>query len=243
MHRQPHQLDVCAIGRLLLVPHRTQQLGRGVRQRRCGGLGHGPIQAGTTDNETPKTALQKGMWKRISEPISSASAGAVVVPRATGGAEHAGARDPRLRAWTSTPPTPRASPGSRRARCRSRSPTRPPTRATVLEQARRLPRRRRRGRGLPRAVPERLRDRRPVPPGHPARRACDGAIAEIVAATADLLPVLVVGAPLVHGTRVSTARSSSTAGGSSASRRSPTCPTYREFYERRWFAPGRRPPR
>ena len=36
---------------------------------------------------------------------------------------------PRLVTWTSTPRTTRASPGSPRARCRSRSPTRRPTRA------------------------------------------------------------------------------------------------------------------
>ena len=38
-------------------------------------------------------------------------------------------RFPRLEAWTSTPPTPTGSPGSRPARCRWRSPTRRPTRA------------------------------------------------------------------------------------------------------------------
>ena len=51
------------------------------------------------------------------------------------------------------------------------------------------------------------------------------ALAEIVAASADLMTMLVIGAPVVHGNRVFNARSSSTAARSSASPRSPTCPT------------------
>ncbi len=43
---------------------------------------------------------------------------------------------PRLPAWTSTPPTPRGSPGSRPARCRSRSPTPSTNARRVVEQAR-----------------------------------------------------------------------------------------------------------
>ena len=89
-----------------------------------------------------------------------------------------------------------------------------------------LPRRRRRGRGLPRAVPERLLDRRPVPAGHPAGRRQDAIADDRRGVSADLLPVLVVGAPLVHGTRVlNCAVVDPPRARSSASRRSPTCPT------------------
>ena len=37
VHRQAHHLDVGLVGGLLLVAHRAQQLGRGVRQSGCGG--------------------------------------------------------------------------------------------------------------------------------------------------------------------------------------------------------------
>jgi NAD+ synthase (glutamine-hydrolysing) len=64
------------------------------------------------------------------------------------------------------------------------------------------------------------------------------AIAEIVAASADLLPVVVVGAPLVHGTRVLNCAVVVHRGRVLGVSPKSYLPTYREFYERRWFAPG-----
>ena len=66
----------------------------------------------------------------------------------------------------------------------------------------RVPRRRGRRRGVPRAVPERLLHRRPPPAGHPADRGRRTRSPRSSPASADLLPVLVVGAPLMHGTRL-----------------------------------------
>ncbi len=68
--------------------------------------------------------------------------------------------------------------------------------------------------------------------------AVDEGIAEIVAASADLLPVLVVGAPLVHGSRVLNCGVVIHAGRVLGVAPKSYLPTYREFYERRWFAPG-----
>ena len=64
------------------------------------------------------------------------------------------------------------------------------------------------------------------------------AITEIAAASADLLPVLVVGAPLVHGTRVLNCAVVIHRGRVLGVSPKSYLPTYREFYERRWFAPG-----
>ncbi|MEO5853332.1 MAG: NAD(+) synthase [Nocardioides sp.] len=64
------------------------------------------------------------------------------------------------------------------------------------------------------------------------------AIEEIVAASADLLPVIVVGAPLVHGTRVLNCAVVIHRGAVLGVAPKSYLPTYREFYERRWFAPG-----
>lgn len=64
------------------------------------------------------------------------------------------------------------------------------------------------------------------------------AIAELVTASADLLPVLVVGAPLVHGTRVLNCAVVIHRGVVLGVSPKSYLPTYREFYERRWFAPG-----
>ena len=64
------------------------------------------------------------------------------------------------------------------------------------------------------------------------------AIAEIVEASADLMPVLVVGAPLVHGTRVLNCAVVIHRGRVLGVAPKSYLPTYREFYERRWFAPG-----
>jgi NAD+ synthase (glutamine-hydrolysing) len=64
------------------------------------------------------------------------------------------------------------------------------------------------------------------------------AVAEIVAASQDLLPVLVVGAPLAHGNRVLNAAVVIHRGRVLGVAPKSYLPTYREFYERRWFAPG-----
>ena len=64
------------------------------------------------------------------------------------------------------------------------------------------------------------------------------AVADLVEGSADLLPVLVVGAPLVHGTRVVNAAVVVHRGVLLGVAVKSYLPTYREFYERRWFAPG-----
>ena len=64
------------------------------------------------------------------------------------------------------------------------------------------------------------------------------AVEEIVAASADLRPVLVVGAPLVHGTRVLNCAVVIHGGTILGVAPKSYLPTYREFYERRHFAPG-----
>jgi NAD+ synthase (glutamine-hydrolysing) len=64
------------------------------------------------------------------------------------------------------------------------------------------------------------------------------AVAELVEGSADLLPVLVVGAPLVHGTRVLNCAVVIHRGRVLGVAPKSYLPTYREFYERRWFAPG-----
>ncbi len=64
------------------------------------------------------------------------------------------------------------------------------------------------------------------------------ALAELVEGSTDLLPVLVVGAPLVHGTRVLNCAVVIHRGRVLGVAPKSYLPTYREFYERRWFAPG-----
>ena len=64
------------------------------------------------------------------------------------------------------------------------------------------------------------------------------AIATLVEGSADLLPVIVVGAPLVHGTRVLNCAVVVHRGRVLGVAPKSYLPTYREFYERRWFAPG-----
>ncbi|UAL31104.1 NAD(+) synthase [Nocardioides rotundus] len=64
------------------------------------------------------------------------------------------------------------------------------------------------------------------------------AIDELVAASADLMTVLVVGAPLVHGSRVLNCAVVIHRGRVLGVAPKSYLPTYREFYERRWFAPG-----
>ncbi len=64
------------------------------------------------------------------------------------------------------------------------------------------------------------------------------AIDDVVVGSADLLPVLVVGAPLVHGTRVLNCAVVIHHGRILGVSAKSYLPTYREFYERRHFAPG-----
>ena len=64
------------------------------------------------------------------------------------------------------------------------------------------------------------------------------AIDAIVEGSASLLPVIVVGAPLVHGTRVVNCAVVIHRGRILGVAPKSYLPTYREFYERRWFAPG-----
>lgn len=72
----------------------------------------------------------------------------------------------------------------------------------------------------------------------PLLDAVTDAIAEIVAASEDLLPVLVVGAPIAHGSRVLNCAVVIHRGRILGVAPKSYLPTYREFYERRWFAPG-----
>jgi NAD+ synthase (glutamine-hydrolysing) len=64
------------------------------------------------------------------------------------------------------------------------------------------------------------------------------AVATVVEESADLAPVLVVGAPLAHGNRVLNAAVVIHRGRILGVAPKSYLPTYREFYERRWFAPG-----
>jgi len=66
----------------------------------------------------------------------------------------------------------------------------------------------------------------------------DEAIAEIVAASADLMTMLVIGAPVVHGNRVFNCAVVVHRGSVLGVAPKSYLPNYREFYERRWFAPG-----
>ncbi|HYN30729.1 MAG TPA: NAD(+) synthase [Dermatophilaceae bacterium] len=64
------------------------------------------------------------------------------------------------------------------------------------------------------------------------------AVETIRAASTDLLPVIVVGGPLVHGTRVLNCAVVIHRGRVLGVAPKSYVPSYREFYERRWFAPG-----
>jgi NAD+ synthase (glutamine-hydrolysing) len=68
--------------------------------------------------------------------------------------------------------------------------------------------------------------------------AVDEAVAGLVEGSADLLPVIVVGAPLEHGSRVLNCAIVIHRGRILGVAPKSYLPTYREFYERRWFAPG-----
>jgi NAD+ synthase (glutamine-hydrolysing) len=63
-------------------------------------------------------------------------------------------------------------------------------------------------------------------------------IARVAEASRDLLPVLVVGAPLRHGNRLYNTAVVIHRGRILGVAPKSLLPTYREFYERRWFAPG-----
>ena len=64
------------------------------------------------------------------------------------------------------------------------------------------------------------------------------AIGTIAAGSTELTPMIVVGAPLVHGTRVLNCAVVIHRGRVLGVAPKSYLPTYREFYERRWFAPG-----
>ncbi len=64
------------------------------------------------------------------------------------------------------------------------------------------------------------------------------AIDTIVEESLELMPVIIVGAPLVHGTRVMNCAVVIHRGRVLGVAPKSYLPTYREFYERRWFAPG-----
>jgi NAD+ synthase (glutamine-hydrolysing) len=64
------------------------------------------------------------------------------------------------------------------------------------------------------------------------------ALLDIVVASAELRPVIVVGAPLEHGNRVLNCAVVVQRGEILGVAPKSYLPTYREFYERRWFAPG-----
>ena len=68
--------------------------------------------------------------------------------------------------------------------------------------------------------------------------AVQAAVAEVARGSAGLLPVLVVGAPLRHGNRLFNCAVVIHRGEILGVAPKSLLPTYREFYERRWFAPG-----
>jgi NAD+ synthase (glutamine-hydrolysing) len=72
----------------------------------------------------------------------------------------------------------------------------------------------------------------------PVLDAVEAAVARLVAASADLLPLLVVGAPLRHGARLYNCALIIHRGRLLGVAPKSYLPTYREFYERRWYAPG-----
>ncbi len=72
----------------------------------------------------------------------------------------------------------------------------------------------------------------------PLLEAVQDALADLVTASADLLPVIVVGAPLRHGNRLVNAAVVIHRGRVLGVSPKSYLPNYREFYERRHFAPG-----
>ncbi|MXS74440.1 NAD(+) synthase [Microbacterium sp. CSI-V] len=72
----------------------------------------------------------------------------------------------------------------------------------------------------------------------PLLDAVEAAVARIVAASVDLLPVLLVGAPLRHGNRLYNCAVVVHRGRILGVAPKSYLPTYREFYEQRWYARG-----
>src|SRR3954447_11467448 len=72
----------------------------------------------------------------------------------------------------------------------------------------------------------------------PLLDAVEAAIADLVEESRTLRPVIVVGAPLRHGNRVLNTAVVIQGGRVLGVAPKSYLPTYREFYERRWFAPG-----
>ncbi|WP_370248254.1 NAD(+) synthase [Nocardioides sp.] len=72
----------------------------------------------------------------------------------------------------------------------------------------------------------------------PLLRAAEDALAQVVAASVDLVPVLVVGLPVAWRHRVYNVAAVVHRGTLLGVVPKSALPTYREFYERRWFAPG-----
>ncbi|MDR0416074.1 MAG: NAD(+) synthase, partial [Propionibacteriaceae bacterium] len=68
--------------------------------------------------------------------------------------------------------------------------------------------------------------------------AVEGAVAELLRASAELAPVLIVGAPVAYGQRLLNCAVVLHRGRLLGVAPKSHVPTYREFYERRWFAPG-----
>ena len=101
-----------------------------------------------------------------------------------------------------------------------------------------VPRRRRGGRGLPGAVPDRLRHRRPAPAGHPARGRARARSTRSSSAAPTCCRSSSSALPLVHGTRVLNCAVVIHQGRILGVSAKSYLPTYREFYERRHFAPG-----
>ena len=128
----------------------------------------------------------------------------------------------------------RASP---RARSRSPSQTRPPMRMRCSPRAQ-VRCRRRGGRCLPRALPHRLRDRRPRDAGCRARRRRGVHRAAGRGIRRSLPDARGRSAAAGRATASTTAPSSSTAARCWASRRSRICPRTASSTRRRWYAPG-----
>jgi NAD+ synthase (glutamine-hydrolysing) len=72
----------------------------------------------------------------------------------------------------------------------------------------------------------------------PVLDAVERAVAQLVATSVDLLPVLVVGAPLRNGNRLFNCAVVIHRGELLGVAPKSYLPNYREFYERRWYAPG-----
>ncbi|MFA9201421.1 MAG: NAD(+) synthase [Cypionkella sp.] len=69
--------------------------------------------------------------------------------------------------------------------------------------------------------------------------ACERAISEIVAASADLRPLLLIGAPVRHNSRIYNCALAVHRGRLLGVVPKSYLPNYREYYEKRWFAGGR----